>query len=358
MYVALGSEPGGVHYAMQQNGADWVSTDLRSWTKAPVQTAFAGTNWRSTAGAPGGFVAMGFSEAEGGSPAWFSADGLHWAAISDDRPSVNDTVEAMAVVYAAGEFVMVGRLDNAAAAWTSRDGQHWTMHAPLPGGADVVLEGLVDTPHGYLSLGASGPPVEVAPGEFVAPVAPWTSRDGTTWQAGASSPALFGVYPTSLVPAPGGFVATGTVGTAVGLWTSRDGIDWVPVAGVDLRGADESTLVSDGHHVLLIASGQNGARVLVSAGVTRVSVIAWAAASVCGCCSSRSTLKSSARIGASGSVSRRMSRRSRPAHRLPRSGGTGRPASISSSVRGACGPQHGAESLKTNGSRGMARRTG
>jgi hypothetical protein len=59
------------------------------------------------------------------------------------------------------------------------------------------------------------------------------------------------------------------VGTAVGLWTSRDGLDWVPVAGVQLADADESTLVSDGHHVLLIASGQNGARAFVSAGVTR-----------------------------------------------------------------------------------------
>jgi hypothetical protein len=269
VYVALGSEPGGVHYAMQQNGAAWVSTDLRSWTKAPVQAAFAGTKWRSIAGGPGEFVATGFSEAEGGSPAWFSADGLHWTAISDVRPSVNDTVEATAVVYAGGEFVMVGRLDNAAAAWTSRDGQHWTMHAPLPGGAGVVLDGLVDMGHEYVSLGASGPPVEVAPGEFLSPMAPWTSRDGTSWQAGPFSPALFGVYPTSLVPAPGGFVATGTVGTAVGLWSSRDGIDWVPVAGVQLADADESTLVSDGHHVLLIASGQNGTRAFVSAGVTR-----------------------------------------------------------------------------------------
>jgi len=269
VYVALGSEPGGVHYAMQQNGAAWVSTDLRSWTKAPVQAAFAGTNWRSIAGAPGGFVATGFSEAEGGSPAWFSADGLHWTEISDVRPSVNDTVEATGVVYAGGEFVMVGRLDNAAAAWTSRDGQHWTMHAPLPGGADVVLEGLVDTPHGYLSLGAGGPQVEVAPGEFRSAVVPWVSPDGATWQAGPSSPALYGVYPTSLVQAPGGFVATGTVGTAVGLWSSRDGLDWVPVAGVQLAGADESHLVADGHHVLLIASGQNGAPVLVSAGVNR-----------------------------------------------------------------------------------------
>jgi hypothetical protein len=269
VYVALGSEPGGVHYAMQQNGAAWVSTDLRSWTKAPVQAAFAGTTWRSIAGGPGVFVATGFSEAEGGSPAWFSADGLHWAAISDDRPSVNDTVEATAVVYAGGKLVMVGRLDNAAAAWTSGDGQHWTMHAPLPGGADVVLEGLVDTPHGYLSFGWGGSQVEVTAGVFLSPVAPWVSIDGTTWRAGAPGPALFGAEGISLVRAPGGFVATGTVGTAVGLWSSRGGLDWVPVAGVQLADADESRLVADGHHVLLIARGQSGARVLVSAGVTR-----------------------------------------------------------------------------------------
>ena len=267
VYVALGSEPGGVHYAMQQNAAAWVSTNLRSWTKAPVQAAFEGTNWRSAAGAPGGFVATGFSEAEGGSPAWFSADGLHWAAISDDRPSVNDTVEATAVVYGGGEFVMVGRLDNAATAWTSRDGPHWTMHAPLPGGADVVLEGLVDTGHRYLSLGWGGSQVEVTAGVFLSPVAPWVSTDGITWQAGPSSPALFGVEGISLVAAPGGFVATGSVGTAVGLWTSRDGLDWVPVAGVQLAGADESRLVSDGRHMLLVVNGQSGTRAFASAGM-------------------------------------------------------------------------------------------
>jgi hypothetical protein len=267
VYVALGSEPGGVHYAMQQNGAAWVSTDLRSWTKAPVQAAFQGTGWRSIAGGPGEFVATGFSEAEGGSPAWFSADGLHWAAISDDRPSVNDTVEATGVVHAAAGFVMVGRLDNGAAAWTSPDGRHWTTHAPLSGGEDVVLDGLVDTGHGYLSLGWGGSQVEATAGVFLSPVAPWVSTDGTTWKAGASSPALFGVEGISLVAAPGGFVATGSVGTAVGLWTSRDGIDWVPVAGVQLADASESRLVSDGRHVLLVVNGQSGTRAFVSAGM-------------------------------------------------------------------------------------------
>jgi hypothetical protein len=163
----------------------------------------------------------------------------------------------------------VGRLDNAAAAWTSRDGQHWTMHAPLSGGEDVVLDGLVDTGHGYLSFGWGGSQVEVTAGVFLSPVAPWVSTDGTTWGAGAPSPALFGAEGVSLVRAPGGFVATGTVGTAVGLWSSRDGLDWVPVAGVQLAGADESRLVSDGRHVLLLVSGPSGTRAFVSDGVIR-----------------------------------------------------------------------------------------
>jgi hypothetical protein len=267
VYVALGAEGGGTYYGMQQNGAVWVSRDLRSWTKAPHQAAFGGTGFRSIAGAAAGFVATGYSESEGGSPAWFSADGLHWTEISNLRPSANDTVEATGVVHAGRGFVMVGRLDNGAAAWTSPDGQHWTMHALLPGGADVVLNGLVDTGHGYLSLGWGGSQVEVTAGVFLSPVAPWVSTDGTTWKAGASSPALFGVEGISLVAAPGGFVATGSVGLAVRLWTSRDGLDWVPVAGVQLADAEESRVVSDGRHVLLVATGQNGMRAFVSAGI-------------------------------------------------------------------------------------------
>jgi hypothetical protein len=266
VYVALGVEGGGTYYAMQVNGAAWVSRDLHSWTKAPHQPAFPGAEFRSIAGAPAGFVAIGFSEGEGGSPAWFSADGLQWTEISNLRPSANDTVEATGVIHTEAGFVIVGRLDNGTAAWTSPDGQRWTLHAPLPGGADVVLNGLVDTGHGYLSLGWGGPQVEVTAGVYLAPVAPWISPDGTTWKVGASSPALFGAV-TSLVAAPGGFVATGSVGLKVGLWTSRDGLDWVPVAGVQLGDAEQSQVVSDGRHVLLVTTGQNGVRALVSAGL-------------------------------------------------------------------------------------------
>jgi hypothetical protein len=121
------------------------------------------------------------------------------------------------------------------------------------------LVSLVGTPSGG---------IEVAPGDFRAPVTPWTSADGVTWHAGPWSPALFGAY-ASIVGVPGGYLAVGTIGLDVTehLWSSTDGTSWVPVAGVDVGSDSTLTLVSDGHHVLLWISGPNGLELLVSDGV-------------------------------------------------------------------------------------------
>jgi hypothetical protein len=269
VFVALGSEPGGVHYGMQQNGAAWVSTDLRSWTKAPVQEAFGGAEFIDIAAGPDGFVATGFDQ--GGQSVWASSDGLRWSVLTDAHAFPPMASHPGRIVRTSRGLLIVGALNEQATVWTSPDGRRWSIHAPIPGASAVTFSGLAAGPDGYVTLGtaAGGPGIEIAPGDFRLPVVPFVSNDGLTWRAGPSSPALFGAGISSVVPAPGGFVATGTVGTAVGLWTSRDGLDWVPVAGVQLADADESTLVSDGHHVLLIASGQNGARAFVSAGVTR-----------------------------------------------------------------------------------------
>lgn len=112
--------------------------------------------------------------------------------------------------------------------------------------------------------------MEVAPGDFRAPVAGWTSTNGVTWQAGPSSPALFGAY-ASIVGAPGGYVAAGTVGDDpdTRIWTSTNGTDWVRVSGVDLPGVGSVGLVSDGRHVLLAVAGDNGPVLLISNGVGR-----------------------------------------------------------------------------------------
>jgi len=267
-YVALGGEGGGLFYGNQSNGAAWVSTDLRRWTKAPVQDAFGGAQFGSLAAGPDGFVAIGFDQ--GGQSVWTSLDGLLWTTLTDDVVFPRDSTQPSAVLYTSHGYLVVGRIDQEAAAWTSIDGRHWTAHAPLTGGSGVVLEGLADGLAGFVSLGSGGPAVEIAPGDSRAPIAPWTSSDGVTWHPGQSSPALFGAYP-SIVGAPGGYVAAGTVGLDpdARIWTSTNGADWVQVGGVDLPGVGSVQLVSDGRHVLLSGNGDNGPLLLVSNGVLR-----------------------------------------------------------------------------------------
>ena len=130
---------------------------------------------------------------------------------------------------------------------------------------------IADGSAGLVSLGVAGAAIEVAPGDFRSSVAPWISASGTTWKARPASPALFGAYAT-VVAAPGGYIAAGTIGLDAGgrVWTSANGLDWVQVAGVDLSNATSVKLVSDGSHVVLVASGENGSQILVSDGVVGV----------------------------------------------------------------------------------------
>ena len=263
-YVALGGEAGGGFYGSQSNGAAWVSTDLRHWKKAPAQVALAGAEFEGLAAGPNGFVAIGFDA--GGQAVWTSPDGLRWTAVTDDHVFPADYTHPTGILHTSRGFVMVGSINQEAAAWTSVDGRTWTVHSPLAGGSGVVLSGIGEGLAALVSLGMGGPAVEVAPGDFRAPVAAWVSSDGATWHQGPSSPALFGAN-AGIVGAPGGYVAAGTVGLdpVERLWTSTNGTDWVQVAGVDLQGI--SRLVSDGHHVLLSGSGNSGPVLLVSNGV-------------------------------------------------------------------------------------------
>ena len=271
VYVALGAQRGGTYYPQQSNGAAWASPDLRHWTKAPDQPAFGGAEFGDVAAGPAGFVATGFDQ--GGQSVWASEDGLRWSVVTDLRAFPPNVSSPGRIVRTSGGLLIVGALNEQAAVWTSLDGQSWTVHSPISGASNVLFDGLALGQAGYVTLGtaAGGPGIEVSPGDFRFPVVPFVSSDGLAWRAGPSSPALFGarIGGTSLVAAPGGFVATGMVGSEVELWTSRDGLDWVAVGGVDLTGVNESKLVSDGRHVLLVASGQSDTLALVSAGVVR-----------------------------------------------------------------------------------------
>jgi hypothetical protein len=263
-YVALGGEAGGGFYGSQSNGAAWVSTDLRHWKKAPVQKAFGGAEFSGIAGGPDGFVAIGFDQS--GQSVWSSPDGLRWTAVTDERVFPMGYTHPTGILHTSRGYEMVGSINQEAASWTSVDGRAWTVHSPLADGSGVVLDGIAEGLAGFVSLGSGGPAVEVTPGDFRAPVASWFSSDGATWLPGPSSPALFGAY-ASIVGAPGGYVAAGTVGRdpVARLWTSTNGTDWVQVAGVDLPGI--SQLVSDGDHVLVSGSDGSGPVLLVSNGV-------------------------------------------------------------------------------------------
>ncbi len=265
IYVALGAQGGGpgTPYAMQSNGAAWVSTDLAHWTKAPSQAGLGGAIFHGIAAGSAAFVAIGDSEG-GGPTVWTSTDGLHWGPVLVKSVFPFDLSEATGIATTPRGLVIVGRIGEEAATWSSPDGRTWTVHSPLPRGSGF-FNGIAGGPAGFVSLvGRPSAGIEVAPGDFRAPVTPWTSADGVTWQAGPSSPALFGSY-GSIVGAPGGYVAVGTIdptGTEH-LWTSTDGTTWVPVAGVDLSSGAPAALVSDGHHVLLSFGGE----LLVSDGV-------------------------------------------------------------------------------------------
>jgi len=265
VYVALGGEPGGVYYGEQVNGAAWVSTDLRHWTKAPDQVAFAGVkSWNGLAARPSGFVAIGYDE--DGRTVWTSPDGLHWSLLLDDVAFPAEVAEPRGIASTSDGFLAVGRVGQQAASWTSADGLHWSLHAPFPGGSGVVLNGLAHSPAGWVSIGW-GPQAEVPPSDYEAPAAGWTSTDGVTWQAGPPSWAIRGLY-GDVVAVPGGFVAAGSIGLGVGVFISTDGLVWTPATGLDASTANLVTLASDGHHVVVETAGPAGSDLWVSSGVS------------------------------------------------------------------------------------------
>jgi len=266
VYVALGGEPGGVYYGDQTNGAAWVSTDLRHWTKAPDQVAMAGVlSWNGIAAGPSGFVAIGYEG--GGGTLWTSPDGLTWTLLIDDVAFPAEAAEPRAIATTTDGFLVVGRVGNEAAAWTSPDGLRWTLHAPFRGGTGVVLNGLAHGAAGWVSIGSGGPLPAVPPSDYQAPAAGWTSSDGVTWQAGPPSSTLLGLY-GDVVAVPGGFVAAGSVGLGVGVFLSTNGLVWTPATGLDLSAANVVMVASDGRHVVVTTTGPAGSGIWVSSGVS------------------------------------------------------------------------------------------
>jgi hypothetical protein len=188
-----------------------------------------------------------------------------------DQALSRDSTYPSDIVFRSGRYLMVGRIDQAPAVWTSADGRRWTTVANLPERSGFQLQGLADGRAGLVTFALGETSVEVKPGDFRGPVVPWISDDGSSWRAGPPSAALFGAY-ASIVAAPGGYVAAGSVGDdpTARLWTSTDGLEWVEVAGADLGGSSSVGVVSDGRHLLAVGiGGDRGLVLLVSNGIDR-----------------------------------------------------------------------------------------
>lgn len=270
-WVLMGYEGGGLSYGSQSNGAAWVSPDLVHWSKAPGQAAFDGVfSYSGLVAGPAGFVAVGTSQSE--RSVWMSSDGLHWSSPTTGPFSGQQLDQAAAIFTTSSGYLVAGSSGTSAAVFTSVDAKTWATHL-VPVGKASGFERATRFGSGFLAL-TGGPPIEVAPDDFRAPLVPWTSRDGLSWAAGPPADALFGAEVASMAGAPGGLVAGGSVlvGTpgapsqTAALWTSQDGTSWDRVAGIDLGPAQQMDgVVSDGRHVVAWA----GDMVWVSDGIAR-----------------------------------------------------------------------------------------
>jgi hypothetical protein len=228
-FVAVGSDgfPGGNTQLPGARGAAvWLSSDGRTWTRAPSQTSFEGAVMFGVAHTSSGYVAWGEIHDPGGSgpslpPIWTSSDGLHWDRASGIGDAGGPGNPIASVVAMGDRLVAVGsrQLPESAdgivvpAAWQSDDGGHsWTLAsspdasgaAPRAGGLrDVAQSGsdLVAVGHLELPSGQTGPLSAIA----------WRSTDqGASWVALPDEPSFAGSIMDRVVGIGGGFVAFGS----------------------------------------------------------------------------------------------------------------------------------------------------
>jgi photosystem II stability/assembly factor-like uncharacterized protein len=229
-FVAVGSDgfPGGNTQLPGARGAAvWVSSDGRTWTRAPSQASFAGAVMFGVARTSSGYVAWGeIHDAGVGSapalpPIWTSSDGLHWdraTGIADAGGPGNPIASVVALgdrLVAVGSRQLRAGADSIVvpAAWQSDDGGHsWTLAAspgkssaaPSVGGLQAVSVSGSD----LLAVGhIEAPPGESGPSSAIA----WRSTDqGATWVALPAEPSFAGSLMERVIGVDHGFVVFGS----------------------------------------------------------------------------------------------------------------------------------------------------
>jgi hypothetical protein len=263
-YVAVGRESGGDTYASQFNAAAWVSPDLQTWHKAPIQASFAGTAFSDIAANHGRFVGIGTNQGMVAS-IWTSDDGLQWEPVTDPLTLPADGgLEPTAVEAVAGRFVLVGRIGERAAVLTSSDGRQWSEVTDVPEGGSS-LQGLVNGPSGLLSIAVAGDSVDIAPGVTESHFGAWTSSNGEHWNARPTDPSLLALQP-SIAGTDRGYLVAGYDGPQLGpvIWTSADATHWARQTIYEMNGSTSVRLISDGSRVLVAADRDDGELVLLA----------------------------------------------------------------------------------------------
>jgi hypothetical protein len=263
-YVAVGYEIGGEDYASQFNAAAWVSADLQTWHKAPVQTSFAGTAISDIAANQGRFVGIGTSQGMVAS-VWTSGDGLQWEPVTDPLTLPADAgLEPTAVESVSGRFVLVGRIGDRPAVLTSADGRRWSKVTDVPGGGSS-LQGLVNGPSGLLSIAVAGDSIDIAPGVTESHFGAWTSSSGEHWNARPTDPSLLALQP-SIAGTDRDYLVAGYDGPQLRpvIWTSADATHWARQTIYEMNGSTSVRLISDGSRVLIAADRDDGELVLLT----------------------------------------------------------------------------------------------
>lgn len=263
-YVAVGYEIGGDAYSSQFNAAAWVSQDLQTWHKAPIQASFAGTAFSDIATNQGRFVGIGTNQGMMAS-IWTSDDGLQWEPVTDPLTLPADGgLDPTAVEAVAGRFVLVGRIGERPAVLTSSDGRQWSEVTDMPEGGSSI-QGLVNGPSGLLSIAVAGDSVDIAPGVTESHFSAWTSSSGEHWNARPTDPSLLALQP-SIAGTDRGYLVAGYDGPQLGpvIWTSADATHWARQTIDEMNGSTSVRLISDGSRVLVAAGGDNAEVVLLA----------------------------------------------------------------------------------------------
>jgi hypothetical protein len=155
----------------------WTSTDGETWTRADGGVLDTGP-MRGVAAGPGGFIAVGFGNADDRAAAWVSADGLAWEAAPDQETLANGGRPIrMLGVTAAGGSQDSAAAPDAAPAWDGIVAAGWESDAG--NGSGVI----------------------------------WRSADGRTWERVPSQWSMSGGSLSDTAVAGGMPVVVGTTGS-------------------------------------------------------------------------------------------------------------------------------------------------